>query len=321
MATKKTSKTERVTPTELAEFTESLKKNRSVARKKAQKKASSRATRPGCIDDPPQMSLPGMADIWRAMPNHLARSSLFAPVARGRKRRKEGEVIPSRGDAEIRFWGPQLDEAQADVWMQALFEAGRTPVGEKILINRADFLRSIGRKTGQFEYKWLFNTMVALQGSILIAFQVRRDGSKTRIGQCDESLSMISGFSHDKAAGTYVLRIDERWSDFFGKNSYSLIDWTKRKQFGVQQDMAKSLQRLIATSRTAKQYYELAWLKERLAVTSELKGFRRNLKKAFVELERLEIIADARIEKSGAGREQAAWTRLGVGKLPALPPA
>lgn len=321
MAKKKTSKTEVVTPSEMAEFAESLQNARPAARKKAKKKAGSRAVLSGRTDDLRQMSLPGLADIWRAMPNHLARSSLFAPVARGRKRRKEGEVIPSRGDAEIRFWGPQLDEAQADVWMQALFEAGRTPVGEKILINRADFLRSIGRKTGQFEYKWLFNTMVALQGSILVAFQVRRDGSKARIGRCDESLSMISGFSHDEAAGTYVLRVDERWSDFFGSNSYSLIDWTKRKQFGLQQDMAKSLQRLIATSRTAKQHYELVWLKERLAVTSELKGFRRNLKKAFVELERLEIVSDARIEKSSTGREQAAWTRLGVGKLPSLPSA
>ena len=94
---------------------------------------------------PRQLFLPGMDEFMRAMPNHIARSSLFAPVARGRRRLHDGTLLQSRGDAEIRFSGKQLDEAQADVWMQAMKVAQCQPLGEAVTINRAEFLREIGR--------------------------------------------------------------------------------------------------------------------------------------------------------------------------------
>jgi hypothetical protein len=61
------------------------------------------------------------------MPNHVARSSLFAPVARGRKVLHEQAVLVSRADATITYTGYQLDEAQADAWMQLMFEAKDDP--------------------------------------------------------------------------------------------------------------------------------------------------------------------------------------------------
>ncbi len=80
--------------------------------------------------------------------------------------------------------------------------------------------------------------------------------------------------------------------------------------FGPQQDTAKSLQRLIASSSDAVQRYELDWLQARLCSTTTRTNFRRSLRAAFAELERLEIITDARLEKSKKGVEQAVWTRL-----------
>lgn len=84
-------------------------------------------------DQPVQLFLPGLEEFMRAMPNHLARSSLFAPVARGRKKMHMDVVLVSRADAVIKFSGEQLDEAQADVWMQAMHEAGRAALGEPVL--------------------------------------------------------------------------------------------------------------------------------------------------------------------------------------------
>ena len=66
------------------------------------------------------MFLPGLDGFMRAMPNHIARSSLFAPVARGKKKIYKDAVLITRRDAVIRFWGEQLDETQADVWMQGM---------------------------------------------------------------------------------------------------------------------------------------------------------------------------------------------------------
>ena len=133
---------------------------------------------------PKQMFLPGMDEFMRAMPNHLARSSLFAPVARGRKKMHKDTVLQSRGDAVIKFWGEQLDEAQADVWMQAMKEAQRQPLGTPVVINRAEFLRAIGRAESGQNYQWLHRTMQALAFAMLVIEVTKADGKpKLSIGK------------------------------------------------------------------------------------------------------------------------------------------
>lgn len=253
--------------------------------------------------------LPRHDGLMRAMPNHIARSSLFAPVARGRKRIHKDTILVSRGDALIKFWGEQLDESQADVWMQAMYEASRRPLGEPVTIKRAEFLRSIGRKTGNYEYKWLNRTMQALSFAMLVIEVTRAGKFKMTVG-ANRALHMIDGFDFDCVAEDYTLRIDPRWSEIFATREFALIDWQKRMQFGIRQDMAKALQRLVATSDEHIQRYALEWLKGKLEYTGRMRDFEDALKRAMRELERLEIIVDARVEMSTKGRVQAVWIRL-----------
>lgn len=271
----------------------------------AQRKTNPNSQSPPEPDDR-QLYLPAVAEFMRTMPNHLARSSLFAPVARGRKRELQGEALTSRADAQIKFWGPQLDEAQSDVWMQAMYAASKVPIGAEVVINRSQFLVSIGRDKGKSQYEWLKRAMNALHRSVIEITVRSPDGRVRRM----DSLSMISGFTLDEPTGTYVLSIDKRWRALYGSDQFALIDWKKRLAFGTQQDMAKSLQRLIATSNEARQRYNLEWLKHRLASTAALPNFRRSLKKALAELERLDVIRDSSIEKSTRDKEQVVWTRV-----------
>ncbi|MFM0480744.1 plasmid replication initiator TrfA [Paraburkholderia strydomiana] len=259
---------------------------------------------------PEQLFLPGMDEFMRAMPNHIARSSLFAPVARGRKRIHKDTVLVSRADAVIKFWGEQLDEAQADVWMQAMHEASRRPLGEPVIIKRADFLRSIGRQTGNYEYKWLNRTMQTLTFAMLVIEVHTKEGkSKLSVGK-NRALHMIEGFDFDDKAEAYILRVDPRWRFMFGNREFALIDWDKRLRIGPRQDMAKALQRLIATSDDTVQKNALDWLKSKLEYTGRIRDFVDALHRAMRELERLEIIAAGRIEISTKGRPQAVWTKL-----------
>ncbi len=259
---------------------------------------------------PQQLFLPGLEDFMRAMPNHIARSSLFAPVARGRKRIHKDTVLVSRADAVIKFWGEQLDESQADVWMQAMYEASRRPLGEPVVIKRAKFLRDIGRKTGNYEYKWLNRTMQTLTFAMLVIEVRAKDGKpKLSVGK-NRALHMIEGFDYDDEAEAYTLRVDPRWRVMFGNREFALIDWEKRKCFGARQDMAKALQRLAATSDESIQRYALDWLKEKLEYTGRMRDFVDAMGRAMRELERLEIIAGGRIESSTKGRTQAVWTKL-----------
>lgn len=259
--------------------------------------------------EPQQLFLPGLDDFMRAMPNHIARSSLFAPIARGRKRIYKDTVLVSRADAVIKFWGEQLDESQADVWMQAMHEASRRPLGEPVIINRAEFLRSIGRQTGNYEYQWLNRTMQTLSFAMLVIEVTKEGKPKLTVGK-NRALHMIEGFDFDDEEEAYTLRIDPRWRVMFSNREFALIDWEKRLQFGLRQDMAKALQRLVATSDERIQRFALAWLKEKLEYTGRMRDFVEALKRAMRELERLEIIAGSRIETSTKGKVQALWTKL-----------
>jgi hypothetical protein len=254
--------------------------------------------------------LPPVRASMRAMPNHLARSSLFAPVAPGRKKIHKDATLVSRRDAIIKFWGEQLDEGQADVWMQAMYEALKGPLGAPVIIKRAAFLRSIGRQTGNFEYKWLHRSLQALTFAMLVIEVLAKNGKpKLEIGKI-RALHLVEGFDYHDDAEVYTLRIDPRWRDMYANEEFALIDWEKRLQFRQKQDMAKALQRLAATSNDAMQIYSLDWLKGKLEYGGRMRDFKDALARAMRELERREIVAGARIELSTKGKEQAVWMRL-----------
>lgn len=273
-------------------------------------KTDAAAERQANQSKPEQLWLPGVDELMRTMPNHIARSSLFAPVGgRGRKRMHKDSLLVSRADAVIKFWGEQLDESQADVWLQAMFEAMRVPLGQPIKVNRAAFLTAIGRNVSGPNYKWLHRSMVALSFAMLIIEITPSHRPKITIGKT-KAIHLISGFDYDDEAESYTLHIDPRWRVMYGNREFAIIDWDKRLRFGPHQDMAKALQRLAATSADKVQRYSLEWLKQKMEYTGRQRDFEAALKSAMVELERLEIITAWKIEPSTKGKMQAVWTML-----------
>lgn len=266
-------------------------------------------SRPAIALPPTTLFLPGLSEISRAMPNHIARSSLFAPVARGRKKMHKEMVLASRKDAVLTFWGEQLDETQADVWMQVMHEAIKAPLGDAVPINRARLLKAIDRDTGNYEYKWLHRTMKALNFAMLIVEVTKEGRPKLEIGRT-EPFRLIDKFIYDPELESYIIRIDPIWRFLYRNREYALIDWKKRLRIRKGQDMAKALQRLVATSNESVQRFQLAWLKDHFQYFSPLRKFRISLAAAMQELERVEVIAAGRIELSTKGVEQAVWTRL-----------
>jgi len=269
--------------------------------------ASAKADPPEQPSEEPEARLPVVQDILRSCPNHIARSSLFAPVARGERKAHRGTVLVSRADAVIRFWGDQLTEDQADVWMHALHLASKHPLGQPVPVNRAQFLRDIGRGTGVKDYDWLHRAMHDLSFAMLV-IDIRTAGKPGKtIGEVprarrdSRTLHMISGFDLHRESGEYRLYIDPRWQEIYGHQEYGLIDWEARLQFNPRQDLAKSLQRLIAATDATEQRYDLAWLKGRMEHTSPLWKFKPAILKACTELARLKIIHSATIEKSRKG--------------------
>lgn len=278
--------------------------------KAAQTKAKIRA---GDVKQPnlgPLRKLPFWPESDRALPNHIARSSLFAPIQRGRRKAHRDTEIVSRADCRILFSGDQLDEADCDVWLQALHEARSVPLGEPVIINRAEFLKSIGRQKGSTGYDWLHQAFNRLAFGMIAIESKRYVIGKGPSSARSEVLHLIDGFSLDPAIDEYVLRIDPRWLAAFSNREFSRIDWQKRQAISKRTDLAKRLQRLIAASGDEVQRYSVEWLKEVCCFTSPIRKFREALKEAIAELERLEIIAGARLEISTRGIEQVRWNRI-----------
>lgn len=258
----------------------------------------------------PKAEVPEFTECWlprtnetkRTMSNHLARSSLFSPVARGRKKLLQGEVLVSRSDAVIKFSGEQLDETQADLWMHLMHLASKRPLGEMLEVNRASILNAIGRADCKAQYGWLLRSMTALSFAML-TIETYKDGGKTKKLELNRVIHLINGFDTNIETGDYKFYVDARWSEVYA-NEYALINWELRNQISQGQDMAKSIQRLVATSSNKQQFYDVDWLKKKLNYTSPLRKFRPSVLLAVEELIRVGIIVDGKFKISAMDVEQ-----------------
>ena len=253
-------------------------------------------------ETPRQMFLPGF-DIG-AFPNHLNRSSFIAPIARGRRKFHRQAEMVTRRDCVLEYTGEQLDEADGDIIMALIAVAQPYPIGTPVPLNRAELLRKINRSTGKHDYEWLHRRIKALTEATMFLEAKKPDGStRYSIGKT-VSFRIIASFSYDDEAENYSYSLDPRWVQMFGNKEYSLFDWDKRMQIGRGQDMAKTLQRLLATSADPVQRYALDWLKNKMEYASPMRKFREALAAACKELERLEIASAWRIEDSTKGNPQ-----------------
>lgn len=279
-----------------------------------QQRAAEAAARKEKRDESPpaqRLFLPGLAEFMRAIPNHVARSSLFAPIARGRRKFHHEALLVTRADAVVRYTGEQLDEADADLTLQLIYEAIQFPLGVAVTLNRARLLRAMGRSAGRNDYEWLHRRMKALTVATIFIEARRPDGSvKFRVGHL-EAFHIVQGFRYDDASETYSFTMDPRWVQLFSNREFALIDWAKRLEIRRGQDMAKAFQRLMATSSNPVQRYALDWLKEKMQYTGRPWDFRVAVDRAMRELQRLKLVASWSIERSTHGNMQLV-IRLGT---------
>ncbi|MGC8731294.1 MAG: hypothetical protein ACP5RC_03425, partial [Halothiobacillaceae bacterium] len=254
-------------------------------------------------ETPRQMFLPGF-DIG-AFPNHLNRSSFIAPIARGRRKFHRQAAMVTRRDCVLEYTGEQLDEADGDLIMALIAFAQPYALGTPVPLNRKELLRKIKPGSiGSTQYDWLYRSMKRLREGTLFLEARKPDGStRYTVGKM-ESFNVLKDLNYDGESETYTYILDPRWVVMFGNREYSLIDWDKRMQIGRGLDMAKTLQRLLATSSDPVQRYGLDGLKVQMEYTGRMRDFRDALTRAVRELERLEIVAKGCIEDSTRGKPQ-----------------
>ncbi len=260
-------------------------------------------------ETPQQLFLPGF-DIG-AFPNRLNRSSLIAPIARGPRKFHRQAVMVTRGSRVLEYTGEQLDEADGDLIMALIAFAQPFLFGTPVVLNRKQLLRAIkSGGIGSSQYKWLHRSMKRLREATLFLEARKKDGSLHYAVGRMVSFNILRDVSFNGDGETYTYTLDPRWVLMFGNREYSLIDWDKRMQIRRGLDMAKTLQRLLATSADSVQRFALDDLKAQMEYTSPLRKFHEALAAACKEMERLEIISAWRIEESTRGKPQLVMWRF-----------
>ena len=257
-------------------------------------------------EKPQQLWLPGFD--FGAFPNHLNRSSLIAPIARGRRKFHRQTEMVTRKDCVLEYTGEQLDEADGDLIMTLIAFAQPHKLGTAVLLNRKELLRKIKRDSiGSTQYQWLYRSMKRLREATMFLEARKSDGTtRYTVGKMTSFniLADLEYGSEGSESETYAFTLDPRWVMLFSNKEFSLIDWDKRMQIARGQDMAKTLQRLIATSDNLVQHYAIEWLKSKMEYTSPMRKFREALTASCLELKRLDIISSGKIERSTKGIEQ-----------------
>jgi TrfA protein len=226
-------------------------------------------------------------DDKRAMPIDFIACALFASIQEKDATYFDGVEIANANGFRITFKGKRLTQVHADVWQGIMHLARRAPQGTKIRFRSRTFLRLIGRHTGKSQrdqlHRWITD-LVATNVEITDTTKKRRYfGSMLPEGGRDES--------HPTDAA-YVVEINRHLCRLF-QAGFSTVNWEQRQKLGGKW-LALWLHHYFSRFTKPVAVAEL----HRLSGSSarSLRHFREKLRGALVELCKVGLLSDSRID-------------------------
>lgn len=168
---------------------------------------------------PTVAQLPLWAEPVRGVPNAVLRSALFGAIKRGKRAYQQGIKKASVEGVTVIHTGPQLDQADLDVWEQCLHLARTSGLGTRIQFSAGGFLKAIERSTGGKDIDWLKNAFRRLSSSVVEV----ADGKRAYFGP------MLIGGARDDESGNYVIEINPKIVSLFGTDGWSSIEFETRR--------------------------------------------------------------------------------------------
>lgn len=163
--------------------------------------------------------LPLWPDLVRGVPNPVLRSALFGAVKRGKRAFQDAVKKASVDGVVVVHTGPQLDQADLDVWEQCLHLARSGGLGVEIRFTGNGFLKAIGRDTGKSQHVWLKGSLRRLMTSLVEL----EDGKKAYAGQ------LIHEWARDEETGHHFVKLHPKIAAMYGKDGWSQVEWEQRR--------------------------------------------------------------------------------------------
>lgn len=223
---------------------------------------------------PKVVQLPLWPEPVRGVPNSILRSALFGAIKRGKRAYQDGVKKASVDGVTVVHTGPQLDQADLDVWEQCLHLARTGGLGVEIRFTGHGFLKAIGRGTGKSQHEWLKSALRRLMTSLVEL----EDGKKAYAGQ------LLHHWYRDEETGHHVMELNPKIAAMYGTDGWTQVEWEQRQAL-KKQPLAQWLHGFYTTH--AAPYPIKVETIHRLSGSEnkELKGFRRELREVLAKLE------------------------------------
>jgi hypothetical protein len=218
-------------------------------------------------------TLPSVSEHKRAVPNAILRSSLFGVVGKGHRKYERNVLKATVQGLTVKFTGEQLDQADLDVYLECVRRCTKKSLGELVRFTAYDFLKSIGRKTGKFEYEWL---KVCLTRLFVCGLELG-DGRLFYDGH------LINEKYRDEKTGEFVIALNPKIAKFFSGDVWTGLLLTERTTLKGK-PLAQWLHGFYS-SHSKPFSYKVETIKELCGSdVSALKTFKQKLKKSLADL-------------------------------------
>lgn len=228
-----------------------------------------------------QCTLPGVPAAPKGkapIGNQLARTPLFAPIKRGRRKIHNMSQLPAPQGIKLYYFGTQLDVGDQDTYLTAIMIAKGEPPNTRIRINRSEMLRLMGKKKSGAAFNWLAMSFRRIATGQLFYDTPTKEGSTPLLGPLE----------YDKETEEYYFIIPDASLRVFGFNDFGYVDMEKRRLLGV--DLAKWLQCYAVSHAKGEHKISVENLMEWSGFEGRERQFRGRLKEALTELVEVGII-------------------------------
>ena len=217
--------------------------------------------------------LPPWPSAVRGVPNSLLRSALFGAIKRGKRAYQDRIKKASVEGVTVIHAGPQLDQADLDVWQHCLHLARTDGLGTRIQFTAGGFLKAIDRSTGKSQHEWLKGAFARLSSSVVEV----ADGKRAYFGP------MLIGGARDDETGQYVIEMNPKIASLFGTDGWTGVEIEVRRAL-KKQPLAQWLHQFYSSHARPFGFKVETIHKLCGSDNKQLAGFRRELSEALKKL-------------------------------------
>ena len=217
--------------------------------------------------------LPPWPSAVRGVPNSLLRSALFGAIKRGKRAYQDRIKKASVEGVTVIHTGPQLDQADLDVWQHCLHLARAEGLGTRIQFSAGSFLKAIERGAGGKDIEWLKNAFRRLSSSVVEV----SDGKRAYFGP------MLIGGARDDETGQYVIEMNPKIASLFGTDGWTGVEIEVRRAL-KKQPLAQWLHQFYSSHARPFGFKVETIHKLCGSDNKQLAGFRRELSEALKKL-------------------------------------